>query len=171
MANAQVATAGLILLSLGVLGYFIPISVTLVDTTTKLTIPQVVAFCDSMYGQIGQMLPQVVMVCSEFKNFMMGIYGAGIGGLILIIVGAIIPGKKEEEEEKLLCEYCEYKTESETELTEHYKLDHAEKGAYQKKPEKVPLSPETLEILKQRYAKGEISKEEFENMKKDLENS
>ena len=27
------------------------------------------------------------------------------------------------------------------------------------------------EILKQRYAKGEISKEEFDNMKKDLENS
>ena len=28
-----------------------------------------------------------------------------------------------------------------------------------------------IEILKQRYAKGEIAKEEFEQMKKDLENS
>jgi len=171
MANSQVATVGLILLALGVLGYFIPMSVTLADTTVNLTIPKVVAFCDSGMGQIGQMLAQVVLVCSEFKNFLMGIYGAGIGGVILLIVGAVIPGSKKEDEKELRCEYCEFKTESETELTEHYKLDHAEKGAYQKKPEKVPLSTETLEILKQRYAKGEISKEEFENMKKDLENS
>jgi len=28
-----------------------------------------------------------------------------------------------------------------------------------------------IEILKERYANGEITKEEFENMKKDLENS
>lgn len=28
---------------------------------------------------------------------------------------------------------------------------------------------DAVEILKQRYAKGEISKEEFENMKKDLQ--
>jgi len=171
MANSQVATVGLILLALAVLGYFIPMSVTLADTTTNLTIPKVVAFCDSMYGQIGQMLAQVVLVCSEFKNFLMGIYGAGIGGVILLIVGAVIPGSKKEDEKELRCEYCEFKTKAEVDLIEHYKLDHAEKGAYQKKPEKVPLSTETLEILKQRYAKGEISKEEFENMKKDLENS
>ena len=35
-----------------------------------------------------------------------------------------------------------------------------------------PKPDETsIEILKERYAKGEITKEEFENMKKDLENS
>jgi len=169
MANAQVAYLGLSLLALGVLGYYYPMSVTLADTTLSLTIPQVVAFCDSGLGSLAQLSPQVVMACSQYNTFMMGIYGAGIGGLIMLIIGAIIPGKKEEEEKELRCEYCEFKTKSETELTEHYKLDHAEKGAYQKKPEKVPLSPETLEILKQRYAKGEISKEEFENMKKDLE--
>ena len=33
----------------------------------------------------------------------------------------------------------------------------------QQKPQKEPI-----EILKERYAKGEITKEEFENMKKDL---
>ncbi len=133
MANAQVAYLGLSLLALGVLGYYYPMSVTLAETTTNLTIPQVVAFCDSAYGQIGQMLAQVVMVCSEFKNFMMGIYGAGIGGFIMLIVGAVIPEKKKEDE-----------------------------------PEQSDTS---LEILKERYAKGEISKEEFDNMKKDLENS
>jgi len=42
-----------------------------------------------------------------------------------------------------------------------------------RKPKKEAMEEEndSMEILKQRYAKGEISKEEFENMKKDLENS
>jgi len=132
MANTVPITIGFLLIIGAVAGYMIPISVTLADTTTNLTIPKVVAFCDSTYGQIGQMLAQVVMVCSEFKNFLMGIYGAGIGGLILIIVGAVLPGKKKEDE--------------------------------------LEQDDTSLEILKERYAKGEISKEEFDNMKKDLEN-
>jgi len=131
MANGGAAIGiGVILITLAFFGYFIPMSVTLADTTVNLTIPKVVAFCDSGFGQIGQMLAQVVMVCSEYKNFLMGIYGSGVVGVILIIVGAVIPGKKKEDE-----------------------------------PEQADTS---LEILKQRYAKGEISKEEFENMKKDL---
>jgi len=133
MANTVPITIGFLLIISAVAGYMIPISVTLADTTVNLTIPKVVAFCDSGFGQIGQMLAQVVMVCSEFKNFLMGIYGAGIGGVILIIVGAILPGEKKEDE--------------------------------------LEQDDTSLEILKERYAKGEISKEEFDNMKKDLENS
>ena len=132
MANTVPITIGFLLIIGAVAGYMIPISVTLADTTVNLTIPKVVAFCDSGFGQIGQMLAQVVMVCSEYKNFMMGIYGSGIVGVILLIVGAVIPGKKKEDE--------------------------------------LEQDDTSLEILKERYAKGEITKEEFENMKKDLEN-
>ncbi len=95
MANAQVATAGLILLALGVLGYFVPISVTLADTTVNLTIPKVVAFCDSGLGSLAQLSPQVVMVCSQYNTFMFGIYGSGLLGIILIIVGAVSGRNKE----------------------------------------------------------------------------
>jgi len=51
---------------------------------------------------------------------MYGIYGSGVVGVILIIVGAIIPGEKKEDE-----------------------------------PEQADTS---LEILKERYAKGRICK-------------
>jgi len=131
MARGGIIGIGVVLIVLAVAGYINPISVTLADTTVNLTIPQVVAFCDSGFGQISQMLAQVVMVCSEYKNFMMGIYGSGLLGIILIIVG-LVTGKKEEDES-----------------------------------EQVDTS---IEILKERYAKGEISKEEFEKMKDDLEN-
>ena len=131
MARGGIIGIGVVLIVLAVAGYINPISVTLADTTVNLTIPQVVAFCDSGFGQISQMLAQVVMVCSEYNNFMMGIYGSGLLGIILIIVG-LVTGKKEEDES-----------------------------------EQVDTS---IEILKERYAKGEISKEEFEKMKDDLEN-
>jgi len=120
---------GILLIFLAIVGYFLPMSVTLADTTVNLTIPKVVAFCDSGMGHLSQMLPQVVMVCSEHNNLLYGIYGAGVLGVILIIVGVVVPEKSEEEEE----------------------------------------DSNSLEILKERYAKGEITKEEFDKMKKDLE--
>ena len=43
-------------------------------------------------------------------------------------------------------------------------------GSVMRGPKILP-DPSSTEILKERYAKGEITKEEFERMKKDLENS
>ena len=106
------------------------------------TIPQMVAFCESGLGQFAQLSPQVVMVCSEYNTFMLGIYGAGLIGIILIIVGAVIGKDKD----------LDYDVE--TGKTEHRDEDD-----------------ESLDIIKKRYAQGEINKEEFEEKKKDLENS
>ena len=61
MANGQAAAIGLLLIILAVAGYITPISVTLADTTVNLTIPKVVAFCDSGLGSLAQLSPQVVM--------------------------------------------------------------------------------------------------------------
>jgi len=143
VARSEVATIGALLLIAGVIGYFIPMSVTMADTTVNLTIPQVVAFCDSGLGSLAQLSPQVVMVCSQYNTFMFGIYGAGLIGIILIIVGAVTGGTKE-----LI-----------------YNVDTG-KTDYRSEEE-----DDSLKILKERYAKGEITKEEFEQKKKDLENS
>jgi len=161
VARGGIIGIGIIFLIIAVAGYTTPISVTLADTTVNLTIPKVVAFCDSGLGQFSQMLAQVVLVCSEHKNFMMGIYGSVLLGIILIIVGAVVSGEKKS------------KKEVESNLEERYAKGELSKGELESKKEKVnaeQVDP-NMEIIKERYAKGEITKEEFENMKKDLENS
>jgi len=40
-----------------------------------------------------------------------------------------------------------------------------------KKPDKIQENESVLDIVKKRYARGEITKEEFDKLKKDLENS
>ncbi len=62
-----------------------------------------------------------------------GVYGSGILGLVLIVVGAVVSrGQKEDYHEK-------------------------------------EVEDDALDILEKRYAKGEITKEEFDKIKKDLE--
>ena len=180
MAREEFVLIGVLLIVLAGGGYFIAIPFTLAGESVSITIPNVVAFCDSGIGQFAQMSPEIVKICSEFNTLMFGIYGSGILGIGLIIVGAVVPGKRHEEptyvkdkRKEWSCEHCDYKTKAEEDLIEHYKLDHAEKkgDSFQRKYGKKPISAETMEILKRRYAKGEITKEEFEDMKKDLENS
>ena len=120
MARGGIIGIGIIFLIIAVAGYTTPISVTLADTTVNLTIPKVVAFCDSGFGQFAQMSPQVVMVCSEYNNFMMGIYGSGLLGIILIIVGAVVSGKKR----TWICEFCNYATSTEAEMINHKNQKH-----------------------------------------------
>jgi len=131
VAKGNVVAGGSAILLIAIFGYFIPV------TDTGLTIPQVNDVCATGLGQMGQMFSgDLQKICREFGYLMYGIYGFGIIGIILIIVGGVVSGKKE----------SEYIREVEETKGEH----------------------EPLDILKQRYAKGEISKEEFEKMKKDL---
>lgn len=88
----------------------------------------------------------------------------------------------------LLCPYCTYTAQwgdnSQTELDNHVTMTHPDRTEYFTNnmrgcnPEShIPLEPnfvsnvnnDPLKILKTRYARGEITKDEFEEMKKDLE--
>jgi len=140
VARTEVITVGGLLLLVAIIAYYLPISFTLADETMSATIPRMVAFCESLPGQFAQLSPEMVLVCSEYNTFMFGIYGSGLLGIILIIVGAVTGKDKD-----LVYDV-------ETGKTEYRDEDD-----------------ESLDIIKKRYAKGEITKEEFVNMKNDLE--
>ena len=96
---------------------------------------------------------------------------------IVSMIASLIWKKKEtddsssKERKEWICEHCDFKSKEKVDLIAHYKEQHADEkdDTYHRKYGKKPLSPETLEILKRRYAEGEITKEEFDKMKKDLE--
>ena len=114
---------GGVLLVIAALGYVIPID-------SGYSIPQVVALCDSGMGELGRAFSsEILKGCSEFNGLLIGVYGSGVLGVILMIVGAVKPESS--------------------------------------KKDKTDMN--SLEILKERYAKGEITKDEFDKIKKDLE--
>jgi len=119
---------GILFLFLAIIGYIFPIA-----GEEGYSIPQVAALCNSGMGQLGQAFSgDFVKACSDYNGLLMGVYGSGVLGVILMIVGAVRTGKKKEDYEK-------------------------------------DLADDAIDILEKRYAKGEITKEEFDKMKKDLE--
>ena len=138
MGRYGLVFAGIMLLVIAFVAYNAPLSFTLAGETMSATIPQLVAFCESGLGQFAQLSPEVVRICSEYNTLMLGIYGSGLLGIILIIVGAVAKGGPRLDAE-----------------------GHPE----------IEEEDDSIEILKKRYAQGKINKEEFEEKKKDLENS
>jgi len=134
MARVSIVAVGIFFLIIAVIGYIFPFQdTTSPDPAATETIPQAVRVCNSEMGQLAQSYSaEISKICSDYNVMIMGVYGSGILGLILIIVGAIVPGTTED--------------------------DYVRK-----------VEDDAIDILEKRYAKGEITKEEFDKMKEDLE--
>ena len=165
---------GIILLTIAGIGY-----VYAGATTTGLTIPQVVDLCNTGMGQLGQAFSGDAMkICREYGMLNNGIYGFGIIGLILIIVGAVVPEKKQEKIYDVETGRTEERSMEKDDylniLKKRYANGEITKAKFDEAMEKEKLEEKDespLDILKQRYSRLEITRDEFEAMKKDLENS
>jgi len=127
MAKVGILGAGIFFIIIAGAGFVIPIS----EGYTFIGINDL---CNSGFGQLGQAFSgEMQKNCSQYKMMALGIYGVGLLGIILIIVGAVVPGNKRE-------------------------------STYTREVE-----DDALDILEKRYAKGEITKEKFDEMKKNLD--
>ncbi|MGI0047773.1 MAG: SHOCT domain-containing protein [Nitrosotalea sp.] len=97
-------------------------------------------------------------------------------GSILAVIGSTMfrmattrmkKQKEQEENSPCYCMECDLQTNTRSEMLTHANTTGHRFTAGTKQP--VNLSFNSMEILKSRYAKGEITKEQFEQMKKDLE--
>ena len=120
----------------------------------------------------------VIMIGSSYhmNGGFAGIPFMFMGGLILLGgIGAFYLPQRWSKKSQYICGYCNHIASSETELHNHslncevFKkenksaIDVLMDANRETKKEKTPI-----DILKERYAKGEITRDEFEQMKKDL---
>lgn len=122
MANTGVVS-GAILLGIAILGFLYPIN------DMGWSVPQVHELCSSGLGQLGQVFSgDIQKICLEFRYITYGIYGLGLIGIILVIVGVVISSKSKEK--TLTCAYCNFVATSETELLQHKSDKHLDKSPY-----------------------------------------
>lgn len=123
MAKGGLVALGVFFLVSAIVGYIVPVN------DEGWTIPDVSALCNSGMGQLGQAFSgDVVKVCSEYDIMLMGVYGSGVLGIILLVVGVVIPSTSKEQ--SLICKYCNFIALSEVELLKHNSEKHLDKSPY-----------------------------------------
>ena len=121
MARAGALGFGIFLFIVAGAGFVFPI------TDMGHTVPQINDLCQSGLGQLGQIFggSEVQQRCSEYRSLTYGIYGFGLIGLILIIVGAAVPGKKR----TYICEHCNFAAETEAQMINHKNQNHLKQAS------------------------------------------
>lgn len=124
--------------------------------------------CQSTLGQVGRFISSdISQRCSLVS----------IGQIIFIIIaviglGVLIYGAVATRKAAFVCGYCKYMTNVEENLYNHYEQEHRKSNPVQETKDTKSSEEKNLHylgILKERLAKGEISKEEYNKLKGEFE--
>jgi len=144
MASGGAIAAGVFFMVIALIGYVTPI------TDQGYSIPQADNLCQSGVGQISQFFSRDAREnCSIFNIMTIGIYFSSVLGLVLTIVGAVIPTGSSKNKSSLICPFCNFVAKSETDLLDHKAKNHLDKSPY--KCEHCDFIGITEEILWNHY--------------------
>jgi hypothetical protein len=114
MARHGIIRIGALVLLSGFILYFYPIN-------NFGSAPNIQGFCQTSMGLLVHVFSQGVREgCDQINIVVDGIYGLIGMGLILVVVGSVIPKRKS----VYSCGYCNYVTSTESDFQEHYERTH-----------------------------------------------
>lgn len=142
---------GIIILIIGVIGY----------TSTSTTVSE----RQTTIGEVERFFSEESQ--TTYQSYQYAQLGSAV--LAVIGIGVLVYGagaKSEKKKESIFyCKYCKYPAQSYNEYQNH--LQHCSKKPKEESSQLDDLK--NLGILKERLAKGEITKEEYDSLKKEFE--